>query len=233
MTKIIRFCLYGLLVPLLFVSGAAAMEDDDQSVTTEGSTGSQTTISSDKVQQIETETKDKTKTEERIKQRVTDLNVKLNSTEERRVKDRCKNAQTAVKTLSNRVKGTETSRNEIYQNLRDRLDNLVTKLNTQNVDTAALTQQITVLEQKITTFKTDLASYKQALSDLENMDCQADPTGFKASLEAARKQRENLNNLIKDIRTYVQDTIKPTLQTIRDQLNTQESADNTTNTEQQ
>jgi hypothetical protein len=70
-----------------------------------------------------------------------------------------------------------------------------------------------------------LATYTQTISDLGSMDCVTDPLGFKATLESARTQRDLVAKDAAAIRSYLTDTIKPTLQEIRTSL---DAADATT-----
>ena len=53
-------------------------------------------------------------------------------------------------------------------------------LKAKGVDTTTLESQITELKAKITTYSTDLAAYKQSLTDLKAVDCKTDPDAFQA-----------------------------------------------------
>jgi hypothetical protein len=108
----------------------------------------------------------------------------------------------------------------VYPNLVDRLNKLETKLAAAGADTTELKTEITMLQTKVDTFKTDLAAYKQSVADLVDMDCTSDPTGFKASLEDARAGLTKVREDGVAIKTYVNDTIKPTLKSIRASLET-------------
>ena len=103
------------------------------------------------------------------------------------------------------------------------LNKLQTKLSGQGVDTTQLAAEITALKEKIDTFNNDLGAYRETLSDIANMDCEADPSAFKASLDQARESLKKVHADAVDIRTYVKDTIKPTLQTIRSGLENAET----------
>lgn len=210
----------GLIVPLFAAVPVFAVDgQDDSSSTTQ--------------QDTTTETKKETLTEqqkkelsERIQKRKSEAKAKLNYTQEKRLKSRCKNAQGLVRSVGSRVKGVETSRGKVHTNLVDRLKSLETKLKSKGVDTTTLQSQITELEAKIATFNADLAVYKQAVSDLGNIEgCTADPAAFKASLEAARSALTKVREDAVAIRSYVKDTIKPTLKEIRAQLEASQPKD--------
>lgn len=162
----------------------------------------------------------------RLTDRKTSLKTKLTTAEQARVKSKCEPSQTgSLKLLSGRIKGIETSRKETHKNLLSRLDKLVEKLKVKNVDTTALEAEIVVLKTKIATFDADLALYKQAITDLKSMDCVADPVSFKASLETARTLKQTVAKDSETIKSYVTETIKPTLKIIQASLETAEKVE--------
>lgn len=177
----------------------------------------------------ENHNKEKSEQLERLEKHKTEFRIKLSDTEHARIKGRCKQAQGGgIKSLDGRTHGIETSRSKVHANLLNRLNKLVEKLKAKGVDTAELESEIAVLKTKIETFKTDLAVYKQDMADLKEMDCAADPDAFKAALEAARKSRLKVHQDVKDIRSYVKETIKPTLQEIRAQLEEKDKPESNT-----
>ncbi len=202
-----KLLLLSLLVPLLIVGVARANEASNAS---SDSTSSSTT------------TTPSTTLEDRVKSHEDAIKVKLTAADEARMKLRCKAAQGVVSSVTGRVKGIETSRNQVYGNVVDQLTTLSAKLKAKNVDTTELNNEITTLKTKVTTYKTDLTTYKQAITDLSAINCTSDPTAFKATLEAARTSLLKVGTDIKDIRTYITGTIKPTLTKIHDQLEMQE-----------
>ena len=156
--------------------------------------------------------------QDRINKRKADLKIRLNAAEKVKIQNKCKASQGLVRSVKGRVQGIETSRTQVHSNITDRLTDLSEKLKNKGADTVALDAAITELKNKIETFNTDLAAYKQAVSDLADMDCTTDPDGFKASLQASRTAQETVSKDAKDIRAYVNDTIKPLLKNIRTAL---------------
>lgn len=207
----------GLLVPVFAIAPVLAEDQvgDAPAQTDNSTSNSQTTTQTTN----NTETT-KTPLESRLEARKAALKIKLTTVEQKRLESRCKGAQGLVKSLQAKINGTETSRTEVYSNLVDRLTKLQSKLDQKGADTAELKTEITTLQTKINTFKTDLATYKQSVADLVDMNCTTDPTGFKASLEEARTNLKKVHDDGLAIRSYVNDTIKPTLVKIRASLNT-------------
>lgn len=163
---------------------------------------------------LETESKKQTLAQ-RQQQRLAELKTKPTAAETARLKLKCVGGQAKVKALEARVDNGITARSEAYNNLVDRLGKLTDKLKAAGVDTTKLETETTELQTKITTFQTDLAKYKIALTDLQGLGCQADPTGFKAALEAARSARATVAADAVAIRAYVKDPIKVTLAEIK------------------
>lgn len=164
------------------------------------------------------EQKDAAELKARLEQRKAELKTSINAAKQARLKSKCQASQGKLSSISGRIKGLETSRSQVYQNLVNRLNGLSDKLEAKGADVATLNEQITQLETLIETFNTDLAAYKLAVADLAEMDCKADPTAFQASLDAARTARTKTADSAKAVRSYLTETIKPTLKDIRAQL---------------
>lgn len=155
---------------------------------------------------------------ERIAKRKAELKIRLSNTEKLRLQTKCKASQGLISSVKGRIKGIETSRTHVYKNILEHLTSLSEKLKNKGANTDELNADITTLQTKIDTFNTDLAAYKQAVSDLVAIDCKTDPDGFKASLEAARAALQKVNQDALAVRSYINDTIKPLLKTIRTEL---------------
>lgn len=157
---------------------------------------------------------------DRIAEHKAAVKAKITNAQKLRLKAKCKASQGKVSSVTGRIKGLETSRAQVYKNITNRLNKLSEKLKEKGIDTTKLNTDITVLQEKIDTFNTDLAEFKQTVSDLSAMDCEADPEGFNAALVAARTARQQVHTDGLDVRVYLNDTIKPLLKTIRAELAT-------------
>lgn len=144
--------------------------------------------------------------------------VKLNPSDEARLKARCKLAQTKGKTLADNIAKNNTARVEAYSKITIRLDKLIKKMQDENIDSKTLESQTKELNNLISTYNANLKLYQTALSDLNEIDCVTDPTAFKVSLEASRAARAVVAKDAAAIRTYVSGTIKTTLTTAKIEL---------------
>lgn len=218
-----------VVTPLLAGNVAMAVEGSSNSSSTSSNTSSSSSSNSGSSNSSSSTTdgplteQQKTELAKRLSDRKTELKTKLTVAETAKIKGKCTTSQGVISSLGQRIKGIETSRTEVYNNVIDNLTKLSTKLKAKNIDTTTLDTEITTLKAKVATFNTDLTAYKQAVTDLKNMDCVTDPTAFKASLEAARTAREKVSKDAADIRTYLKDTVKVTLKDLRSQVEAKES----------
>ena len=163
----------------------------------------------------------RTTLEERLTRRKEALTERLTTAQTTRLRGRCQAAQVKLAAVSIRANTITTDRLTVYQDIQVKLNALATKLESE-VSTADLEAALVTLAENITAFETATANYKQTLADLGDLDCVADPTAFKASLEVAKTEQATLAQAGTDIRTYVTETVKPALQAIRTSLQDRE-----------
>jgi hypothetical protein len=212
-TKVKLLFSVGLLTPLFGFAPIAVMaQNSEEHAQAQVLQAEQETTSDDEAPVNQAELK------ARLEQRKTALKTRLTFAKQARIRNLCKASQGGISNIRGRIKGLETSRTQVYENLLDRLTKLSEKLQTHDVDTTEFDAQITELTTMIETFNTNLASYEQAVSDLADMDCAADPTAFQASLEAARTERAETAESAKTIRAFLSETVKPTLSELRQQF---------------
>jgi len=99
-----------------------------------------------------------------------------------------------------------------------KLEKLSTRIKSSGVDTTKYDEQVNLLKQKVSEYITELSASQQTFSDLKAMLCTSDPEGFATTLLEARKLRLSFIEKGKEIRSYLKETIKPTLKEIRSQL---------------
>jgi chromosome segregation ATPase len=169
--------------------------------------------------QSTTTTADAKALSQRLEQRKLTTKTKLVASEQIRLKARCKASQVILSATSKHIDGVVASHTKAYESINTSLSQIVTKLNTKGLNTTNLAGQQVTLASKIKDYQTNLTEYRQSVADLASMDCVSDPTAFKATLESSRSLRDKLSASILDIKSYVTGTIKPTLTTLRSDLN--------------
>ncbi len=184
----------------------------------ENSTTAKTTTTDSSTTQMTHTMTTKQTLAERIADHKAAMKIKITAAQKQRLQTKCKASQGKLSSAGQRINGLETSRTQVYKNIIDRLTKLSDKLKEKGIDTTELNTDIKSLQTKIDTFNTDLTGFKQVVGDLATMDCEADPEGFSAALEAARSDRQQVHDDAQGVRTYIDETIKPLLKTIRSKL---------------
>lgn len=165
-----------------------------------------------------TTTTNTTTTTETIAQRVSKYKLALKAqptaAEQAKIKVNCKAAQVKGRVLSTQITQKVTIRSAVYVSVTKKVDDLITDLKAANVDTAKLETQRDELKQLVKTYGNDLKTYQENIADMNAVDCLTDPTAFKAALESARSSQAVVLKDITAIRTYINDTLKPTLKDI-------------------
>jgi hypothetical protein len=162
-----------------------------------------------------TTTDDSSGRQSRIEAEKKNMKETLTTELKTRIAERCLAAQARVKTKTTENTTATTARTKTYDEIITKLQAIVTEATANKLDVTSLQAEIIVLQTKITAFKTANATYRQDLLDLSLLDCKTDPTAFKAALTTARTDQQAVLLAAKNIRSYLIDTIKPTLQALK------------------
>lgn len=130
--------------------------------------------------------------DQRIAARKATLKTNLTATVQLRIKAKCKAAQVLINTSKTKTQTNIDKRSDLYAAILQSLQNLITRLKSQNIDTTQLGNVETELQAAAAQYKTDDTTYGQSLIDVANIDCVADPSGFKATLDSLRAERATL-----------------------------------------
>ncbi len=199
--KLHRVATAGVISFLLFIPPLTVLAHD----------GSDDSSSSETTTQQET-------LKERIAEHKKEFAEHLSEVEHEHLMARCKFAQGIVEKHHHQLEMRGSKRTEAYGMLDKLLENIIPKLKNRGLDTTELEQERAALNEKAGKIKDDFTSYAQDLGDLKDMQCQSDPSGFKAALQAARKVHKAIVQDIVGLRTYVRETIIPTLKELRQQV---------------
>ena len=156
--------------------------------------------------------------EERKRNYRAQLTDDLISTEEERIRQRCDAVRTNIRSLDNDVGVVKTERNAAYDAILEELNDLMERLNAQAFETSQLESNLDTLESKIDKFKSDMDDYIEVVNDLTNIDCRQDQEAFQGALQIARQYNGRLLPQNGDIRSYIVNTIKPTLEKVREDI---------------
>ncbi len=216
--RVLSLSLIGVMLAIFtFAPAVVKAVEDGNNQTTEQEQKSENTDAEKSAREKEQ------KRQERIEEQKKEHQEKLKNIDENRIKNRCKASQGLVGQTNERLGVKAAERTKRYDEIQNHLAKIIDRLKAANIDTALLEQELAVFTQKVTQLKGDITGYKQNLSDLKEMDCEADPVGFQAALEAARTVRDSLIKQVSDIKTLIKDEIRPTLQELRAQLEQSEN----------
>lgn len=202
-----------LLVALLMMTSTLAMPVLAHAEATMDGTTTSTTTSDETKPETETE-KEARKT--RLEAYKKALVQKLTESAKTRIAARCVAAQALIKAHTTRSSAAIKARGEIYSKIVTRLKDVQTNVGSEGVDNLTLEANIAVLEEKIAAFNTAADAHEQSLTDLAALDCKTDPEAFKAALESARTTQLEALNAAKEVRTYLNDTVKVTLKALKE-----------------
>jgi hypothetical protein len=225
MKKKISYLVMSLSMTFSLITPVAAHAMGIASTQQEGRARTNTVYSTTTISTTTAENTDKTTTTDDSSGRTSRIDAyKKNAKEtltaeaKARISARCVAAQAVVKNKIANNETITTTRETAYEEIIGNLQGVVTAASAQTADVADLQANISVLQAKIVSFKTANTTYQQALTDLNLMDCKADPSAFKATLQAAREDQLAVFTSAKDIRNYLNDTVKVTLKALKTKL---------------
>lgn len=145
---------------------------------------------------------------DRIAERKAKVQVQLDTAASDRLKAKCKAAQTVLKNMQQRNQNGHNNRKQRYEAISNKLTDIVSKLEKQNVNATELKNVMNQYKQKLAVFQDDFEHYNDALEDAIAMDCASDPAGFKVNLETLRSLRQKLIADAKDIKSLQPQLVK-------------------------
>lgn len=211
MDKRIKILVAGVLLPLSIIVPVYTMD----AVLTDGRAQAQTQATDPALKK-------------RLEKYKDTIHVEMSKSEIERFQLRCQVAQTVIVDLAPKVDAVDKKRSDVYGNVLTQFNALNKRLKAQGVETKNLDTRTKILQNKISTYNTQMGKYKQAIDDLSKMDCAADPQGFKAGLEVARRAHVRLRLIVEDIRIYVSSAMKPSLEQAKEELVKQAEKKDTT-----
>jgi len=153
--------------------------------------------------------------EERQAKRRERITSTLTRKESEKLTARCKAAQVITANVTNRVEKVAETRVNKYNQLTSKLQSLSGRVAANGVDTTNLDAEIQEAQVLIDDFVALMEDHKMAIEDTSQIDCQADPSGFKLALEDARAQRKELKTAATAIKDQIKNGVKTELQNIR------------------
>lgn len=122
----------------------------------------------------------------RIEARKAKFQTRLNNEEATRISGRCNGAQQKFAGIGKKFTENDTPLRTKYEAYIKRIQDVTQKAEAKGVDTAELKKNTDTFNQKYQAMIAAINEFNVSISDLQSIDCKANPTGFKASLDSAR-----------------------------------------------
>lgn len=164
----------------------------------------------------------------RVEKYKADLSTTPTKADLDRLKLRCAVAQSNVKNVESHIATVQEKRTKAYEAINKSLTTLTTVLKQNSIQTTKLEAESKSFKTKTDQFNSDLKVYKQAVDDAANVNCSDDPLAFKASIEEARVYLTKLMSEVTDIRSDVNNLLKPALSDVKSDLQAQQKKSATT-----
>lgn len=148
-----------------------------------------------------------------------------------RIKNRCTAAQTKLAALLVKDQAKINSVAGAHARISESLLSILDRLQSADVNTTALEQVIEDFQNEVSGLEVLMADHIITLTDLSEFDCEADPEAFQAALLQVREDRASIKQQIKTVREFLQNNVKPALQSIKSQIATGDDSADTTEDE--
>lgn len=147
-----------------------------------------------------------------------DYPVKLTDKEKTKLTTTCAAAQENIQKIFKRSEGITSERSTVYATVDNRLGAVQKRLSTQQLDTSVIDLLHANYRKQTTAFSAALTTYRQTLQDSSTMDCKADLSGFRSSVEAVRVARKSVADKSLSIHELVRVDAKTSFDTIKKRL---------------
>lgn len=158
-----------------------------------------------------------------IEERRQQFQDKFQDRKEKMDERRCKNIETRVDSRLKRYENDQQMLENVYGNMQARFARLVARLDSAGADTAKLKADLGTLDSMIEKLYGDHAAFMESLKTTRSSACGQSEGEFKGKLGEARNVLPRIKEQRAEIREFFKTTIKPDLETIRQQLESEKT----------
>lgn len=158
------------------------------------------------------------KIEDRIKLRVAEQKINLSQKDITRYTGKCVGSQAVVREIQGKLGSNSDKRLSTYGNIDAKLWIIIGKLKLADKDTFKLESQRAEYAKKVATLNNTMNQYKQTIDDMVVMNCQSDIKAYMSLVATARQYHESIRAQTEEIKTYVVNDIKASLQSFATDL---------------
>jgi hypothetical protein len=158
------------------------------------------------------------KLDQRVTERLKRLKTETNDKQLQTIKAKCKTAQTKFKIIKKTATFYFSAQDERVSKILDDLDKLTENLKNQRLDTESIDKNAEEIKQLKTEIDSTYEKYLLAIEDAAIIDCEASPEGFRISVDDAKKQFSELQELRKSLTDIIRGNLKSALINLKDSL---------------
>jgi len=142
--------------------------------------------------------------------------------------EKCKNVESRIEAKMNKYENGNVSVEDVYKRLKERIRNMVTRLENNGIDASKLEDDLAVLEQKINQVSSSYDTFIAGLEETKTYACGESEGQFRTKLQEAKKLMANVRTGRQETRSFVVNTIIPDIKALREQLKTKIEEQNQT-----
>jgi len=136
---------------------------------------------------------------------------------EESAENRCNLITTRVDTLVARYDNNKNRHINNYNRIKDRTQTLAARLQSKGYDTKEVGTNLQTLDTYIKNISQDYTKFVSALRESKEMACGQSEGAYRAKLQEARDYLKDVRESALETRNFVQTTLRPSIQELRDQ----------------
>jgi hypothetical protein len=143
--------------------------------------------------------------------------------------EKCKNVGSRIEAKMNKYENGNISVEDVHKRLKERIRNMITRLENNGIDAGKLEDDLAVLEQKINQVASSYDTFIAGLEETKTYACGESQGQFRTKLQEAKKLMANVRTGRQETMSYITKTIIPDIKALREQLKTKIEEQNQTN----
>lgn len=136
---------------------------------------------------------------------------------EQNMEQRCSMIQNKIAERNSKFEENKSKHTAVYDNMTDRISKFITRLSGEGYDVSKIQADLTILKEKISKIEADLAAQNSKLNETKEFACGHSDGDFKGKLTEARTMMVSIHKEAMEIRKFVQTTLRPDIQALRNQ----------------
>lgn len=159
--------------------------------------------------------------QEKISERIENREVKMEELQEKRAEiaeKKCEDAQNRIQNKTMQMQNNLNMYSRVQSRTSERLVRLSSLLASKGLDVSTLNNQIATLSTMSLELKTTYAGLITNMNGAQEVTCNETKEAFKNRFELAKDDVEQIKQVRSEIKNYINSTIKPELQRLRQQI---------------